>query len=79
MTKDQIQIDLCTGLFGVCVIGTLGDDYDQVFHHIEVIGVQEWYDQLPEYDKPEGPHTLIVEIDDDTGAYTIVEVKEYQP
>lgn len=73
--EQPIDITLCIGLFGVCVISIVGDDYDIVSNHLDWIGAEIWHEELPEHEKPiEGIYTMSVEVTDhlDEVEYNIV-------
>jgi hypothetical protein len=62
-TEQPIDITLCIGLFGVCVISIVGDDYDIVSGDIESNGTEEWFESLPKHSKPiEGIYTISAEL-----------------
>lgn len=74
-----VDVTLCVGMFGVCVIGTLGDEYEAIFGQLCTIGAEEWFKGLPEHGGPdEGIYTiecrlLLTDVD---FSYLSVKVKE---
>lgn len=76
---ERVEIKLCIGLIGVCVLSLIGDESDGVFDDICSNGVDEWHDNLPEHDAPlEGIYTVICDVyfyEDDV-IYEVVEVKD---
>ena len=76
---ERVEINLCIGLFGVCVIGLIGDESEGVNTHIDVLGVEDWYAQLPEHDHPiEGVYSIVCDViyGGKDLAYTIVSIQE---
>ncbi|WP_337843537.1 hypothetical protein [Rheinheimera sp.] len=77
----RVEITLCVGLVGVCIIGLLGDEWDAVYGHISDVTPEDWLESLPEHDKPmEGIYTLVCDVDhpeddDQPLKYSVVEVK----
>jgi hypothetical protein len=72
----RVEIKLCIGLHGVCVLGLVGDDQDIVDSDIDAQGVEEWYEWLPEHKKPvEGMYRLVVDVtaDEDSMHYQVVD------
>ncbi|WP_345868305.1 hypothetical protein [Shewanella algae] len=59
----QVDIELCIGLHGVCVLSIAGDYVDAVDEDISERGAEGWYAGLPVHAKPiEGIYTLRCEI-----------------
>jgi hypothetical protein len=59
LPNDCVEVKLCIGLSGVCILSLLGDDIDWVYDDIEQRGPSEWVAALPEHDKPiEGIYTI---------------------
>ena len=52
MREDDVEITICIGLFGVCVISIWGDESELVYDNICSWGDANWHDSLPEHDKP---------------------------
>lgn len=60
---ERVDIRLCIGLIGVCIIGLTGDESEGVFSHIDDIGPEDWYELLPEHDKPiEGIYSIVCDV-----------------
>jgi hypothetical protein len=60
MITQNINITLCIGLYGVCVISIVGDENDIVSNDIENQGTEDWYEKLPKHNKPiQGIYSLI--------------------
>lgn len=60
---ERVDIHLCIGLIGVCIIGLIGDESEGVFSHIDEIGPEAWHEQLPEHEKPiEGIYSLVCDV-----------------
>lgn len=73
--NETIDITLCIGMFGVCVISIVGDDYDIVSNQLDLLGAESWHEELPKHEKPiEGIYTMSVEVTDhlDEVEYNIV-------
>jgi hypothetical protein len=59
LENKNIEITLCIGLYGVCVISIVGDEYEIVSSDIESQGPGDWYENLPEHSRPmQGIYTL---------------------
>lgn len=77
----RVEINLCVGLIGVCIIGLLGDEWETVYGHIEDMTPEAWLESLPEHEKPlEGIYTLVCDVDHPEDynqplKYSVVEVK----
>jgi hypothetical protein len=74
---ERVEIKICIGLFGVCVISILSDS-DGVNDDISCSGVQDWYDELPEHEAPiEGIYTVVTDVSfyEDDIVYNIIETK----
>lgn len=75
----NVQITLCIGLVGVCVLSIVGDECDGVHNDLLQIGTEEWYDRLPTHSKPiEGIYTITCDViySDDDITYSILDFKE---
>lgn len=75
--SEQVEIKLCIGLVGVCVISIVSDS-DGVHDDITCCGVSDWYDELPDHDAPvEGVYTIVADVSfyEDDIVYNIIEVK----
>jgi hypothetical protein len=76
---EKVEIRLCIGLVGVCVIGLLGDESEGVYSHINELGSEAWYEQLPEHDKPiEGIYIIVCDVayTNNSMSYSIRSVQE---
>jgi hypothetical protein len=55
----DVTVSLCVGLYGVCVISLINDEYDAVSLDIERFGADAWLDALPDHPRPmEGIYTI---------------------
>lgn len=75
---ERVEIKLCIGLVGVCVLSLVGDESDGVFDDISLNGATLWHDELPEHDSPlEGIYTVICDVSfyEDDIVYEVIEVK----
>ncbi|KGJ89517.1 hypothetical protein [Colwellia psychrerythraea] len=74
--EKNVQIKLCIGLVGICVLSIVGDECDGVHNDLLQIGAENWHDNLPEHDKPiEGIYSFScnVHYSDDDITYEIIE------
>lgn len=73
--KNRVNIKLCIGILGVCIISLDGDETDGVFNHISLVGEESWFNALPPHDHPiDGTYEILCDVffsDNDT-AYKIV-------
>lgn len=72
----KVEIKLCIGLFGVCILGLNGDDQDWVYDDIYNWGADGWYRKLGEHDAPiDGIYTISCDVyENDNGLdYKVLE------
>lgn len=73
---ERVEIKVCVGLYGVCVVSILSDS-DGVNDDIACCGVEIWYEKLPKHDAPlEGVYTIVVDVtfNEDDIIYSIFKV-----
>lgn len=79
--SERVEIELCIGLEGVCVIGIISDS-DVVFDDVSSHGAETWYERLPEHDAPlEGIYRIVTDVtlNEDNVQYDIIETKKRSP
>lgn len=72
--SELVEIKLCIGLVGVCVI-SITSNSDLVWDHITSIGAERWYSQLPEHSSPvEGVYIIHAKVECSGGQikYTVL-------
>lgn len=77
--RTDIHVTVCIGLYGICLLGTVNDDYDQVTAHLEQEGIEQWFESLPDHAAPviDGIYTLVLDVtsDNDETIYNLVSVR----
>ncbi|MBU2979028.1 hypothetical protein [Alteromonas sp. C1M14] len=51
-TYQEVSIELCIGIHGVCIISIMGDDHDVVEQDILNWDPENWLDRLPDHVQP---------------------------
>tara|TARA_B100000614_G_C14556993_1_gene495861 strand:+ start:1610 stop:1933 length:324 start_codon:yes stop_codon:yes gene_type:complete len=78
MRENDVEITICIGLFGACVISIVGDESELVYFDVCSWGDAIWCDQLPEHEQPiEGVYKITVDAwENDTQTAVCYEIKD---
>ncbi len=80
--RTDVHVTICIGLYGICLLGTVNDEHEQVTGHVERDGLEQWFESLPDHDAPvvDGIYTLVLDVtsDNDDTFYNLVSVRAGQ-